>query len=289
VSDGGASALPGTPGQFHGRPSRRLENEHCWIEVLSEGGPRIVGFGLRGEESALAETPGVSWDAGYGIFELLGGHRLWFAPESPECSIPDGTGLALAGISDGNGPSLRMTGAVQAPTGLRKTIEVRLARITATVQVRHILTNEGDRPLQLSPWPITQLKPGGTATVGLPEKVTAHDVSPNQLLVLWPYSSWTDDRLVVGERTLTVRAMPGEPFKVGCLARDGVVNYVRDGLSFTKSFEPALGSAHADMGVNLEIYCDQGVIELESLGPLVTLAPGESTTHDERWELHRVQ
>jgi len=172
--------------------------------------------------------------------------------------------------------------------GLRKTIEVRLARITATVLVRHILANEGDRSRELSPWPITQLKGGGVATVGLPERTSAHDVTPNQLVVLWPYSSWTDDRLVLGELTLTVSAAPGEPFKVGCLSHEGVVNYRRDGLSFTKRFEPALGSAHADMGANVEIYCDERGIELESIGPLVTLAPGESVTYDERWELRRV-
>ena len=280
--------LPGMPGDFHGRKTRVLDNGRCWLEVLSEGGPRIVRFGLLGEESVLAETPDATWDSGHGVYELLGGHRLWFAPESPECSVPDGSGLTLSVISDGNGPSVRMAGAVQAPTGLRKTIEVRLARITATVLVRHILTNEGDRPRELSPWPITQLKHGGVATVGLPKRTSAHDVTPNQLVVLWPYSSWTDDRLVLGERTLTVSATPAEPFKVGCLSHEGVVNYRRDGLSFTKRFEPALGSAHADMGVNVEIYCDEVGIELESIGPLVTLAPGESVTHDERWELRRV-
>jgi hypothetical protein len=39
------------------------------------------------------------------------------------------------------------------------------------------------------------------------------------------------------------------------------------------------------MGTNLQIYCDEGTIEIESLGPLVRLAPGESVAHDEHWEL----
>ncbi len=53
-------------------------------------------------------------------------------------------------------------------------------------------------------------------------------------------------------------------------------------------FDPARGSTHADLGCNLEVYSDDRTIELESLGPLATLAPGQSAIHDERWEIREV-
>jgi hypothetical protein len=284
------SPAPGIPGTFFGRSTRRLETAHCWVEVLANGGPRIVGFGLPGGESILAETPEAAWDAGYGIYELVGGHRLWFAPESPECSVPDADGLTLSefqGLADGEA-GVRLVGAFEAPTGLRREMKIRLSAASASVSVRHILRNEGQNTLEVSPWPITQLKLGGVARLELPEPKGTHAMKPGQMIALWPYASWSDERLTITERSLTVAATPGRPFKVGCLNGAGLVSYLREGVLFTKSFDPAPESAHADMGCNVEIYSDQGAIEIESLGPLTCLVPGDSVTHDERWEISRI-
>jgi hypothetical protein len=278
----------GTPGQYYGRPTLRLDTAHCWIEFLAVGGPRIVGFGFPGGGNVLGETPQASWDVGHGQYDLLGGHRLWFAPETPDCSVPDSTGLTLASIDDAPGPAVRLTGAVEAPTGLRKTFEVRLDPESAAVSVRHIVANEGSAARVFSPWPITQLPLGGVATVELAVPPTENSSNPNQLLAMFPYASWTDARLALGTRSFTVTATPGAPFKIGAGSTLGVASYLREGVLFTKSFDPAAGAGHADLGSNIEIYCDDRTIELESLGPLVRLAPGDSVTHDERWELRRV-
>ncbi len=283
-SSGAADELPGVAGDYYGHATRRLENAGCWLEVLSSGGPRIVGFGLRGSSNVLAETPLASWDFGYGRYDLLGGHRFWFAPESPECSVPDGDGLTISAIPGG----LRLVGAVQTPTGLRKEIEVRLASEAAGASIRHQLTNQGLRTLELAVWPITQLRLGGLAMVSLPAPPTKHSVAPNQILALWSYATWTDERLSLGERVLTVAGRAGAPFKIGCLSGTGSVGYLREGVLFVKRFEPAVEALHADMGTNLQIYCDDGSVEIESLGPLVSLGPGESVTHEERWELREI-
>ncbi len=38
-----------------------------------------------------------------------------------------------------------------------------------------------------------------------------------------------------------------------------------------------------DSGCNFEINCDQCCLELESLGPLCKLVPGETVEHKEEW------
>ena len=275
--------LPGVPGERHGWATRLLENGYCWLEVLAGGGPRIVGFGLAGEPNLLAETPESRWDAGHGMFELVGGHRLWFAPESPDCSVPDATGLEMSSIRGG----IRLTGAFEPPSGLRKSMEIELDPGSAAVEVRHILVNQGTRTLELSPWAITQLRLGGVAAVELPAAVPYHAVAPNGLLVMWPYASSADQRLGISEHALTVRALPGDPFKLGCLSATGEVGYALDGVLFLKRFEAGVDLPHADMGCNVEIYADKSTIEIETLGPLVSLAPGQSTIHVERWSARR--
>ena len=137
--------MPGAPGDFHGRPTRRLENGHCWVEVLAEAGPRIVRFGLAGEESILAETPQASWDGGYGPFELLGGHRALVRARERRVQHPGHDGIAPVGDPDAGGPGVRLVGAIEAQIGLRKTIEVRLDPGSAAMSLRHILANVGTR------------------------------------------------------------------------------------------------------------------------------------------------
>jgi hypothetical protein len=275
--------LPGVPGDYFGRPIRRLETAHCWAEVLAQGGPRVVRFGLRGGQNLFAETPTASWDGGHGTYELLGGHRLWFAPESDDCSVPDATGLTLSAIPGATGA--RLIGAVEAPSGLRKTVEVRLDPDSAAMSLHHVLTNEGSGTLEIEPWPITQLRLGGVAVVPLPPGDEEPSRRPNQLVVLWPYASGADERLRIGDHRLTVSARPDRPMKVGCLSSTGTAGYLLDGLLIVLRFDPARGSVHSDLGCNLEVYSDDRTIELESLGPLATLEPGDSVTHDERWEI----
>ena len=285
---GSVSGLPGIQVVYFGRAARRLESARCWVEVLAGGVPRVLRMGLRDGPNLFAETPTASWDGGHGQYDLLGGHRFWFAPESDDCSVPDQEGLTLSAIEDAAGPALRMVGSVEAPTGFRKTIEVRLDPDSAAISLRHILANEGSSTLEYAPWPITQFKLGGVAVLPLPSGDEKPSFQPNQVVVLWPYTSGTDERLDIGDHRITIRARADKPVKVGCLSAIGVAGYLVDGLLVVLRTDPARTARHADFGCNLEVYCDDRTIELESLGPLVALAPGDSVTHDERWEIREV-
>jgi len=44
---------------------------------------------------------------------------------------------------------------------------------------------------------------------------------------------------------------------------------------------------YPDMGACFEMFANADVLELETLGPLTKLAPGESLRHVERWSLYR--
>jgi hypothetical protein len=53
---------------------------------------------------------------------------------------------------------------------------------------------------------------------------------------------------------------------------------------FDAAGEPA---AYPDFGCSYETFTNADILELETLGPVVTLAPGESLTHTERWSAYR--
>ena len=80
--------LPGVPADYYGRPTRRLATAHCWVEVLAQGGPRVVRFGLHGGENLFAETPTASWDGGHGTYELLGAIACGSRPRATIAASP---------------------------------------------------------------------------------------------------------------------------------------------------------------------------------------------------------
>ena len=277
----GPSSEP-VAGEFHGRPTLLLEHAAAWVEVLASSGPRIVGLGRSGGPNLLAETPDLGWETPYGRYELVGGHRLWFAPEDPErVAMPDRDGLAVERLRDG----LRLVGAVEPVTGLVRTIEVRLEPGRPAVGVRHELRNEGAEPLEIAPWSITQLPLGGRVLLPQQTARPGHRVRPNRNLVLWPYTSWDDPRIRVRDGLVAVDAIGGDELKLGCLDEAGWVAYVHDGVAFVRRFDPAVGEAHPDLGCNVETYCGPRYLELEVLGPLRVLEPGDAAELTERWEL----
>ena len=275
-----------TPGDYHGRPTMQIANGLIQVEVLASAGPRIIG--LRSATSTvnlLAETPDLGWETALGRYELLGGHRLWIAPEdSAVGAAPDSVGLTVDALVDG----LRLTGAVELATGCVRSIEVRLDPGLASLAVLHCVENRGLRSLELAPWAITQLPLGGLALLPQRPALPGHRARPNRNLVLWPYASWEDPRLCIRDGLVAVSAVAGAELKIGFLDDAGWVAYVREGTALVRRFDAELDRAHPDLGCNVEAYCGPNYLELEVLGPLRTLGPGASMSLLERWEVRDV-
>ncbi len=271
--------------RFHGMPTRSIANQYLRLDYLASGGPRIVRLLLAGTaENLLAEVPDLTLSTPLGAYALIGGHRLWHAPEGMPRSYAPEAGVEV----EASAAAVRLTQPTETLTGIRKRVEIQLSADRPAVTVRHELRNEGVWPVELAPWAITMLPLGGLAI--LPQQVGALDAPgllPNRHLVLWPYTRWSDPRLQLGDDYVLIRAealLP--PCKVGYLNRQGWVAYQRNGVLFVKRFGPRLGAPHADFGCNVEAYCGDRFIEVETLGPLARLEPGEAVAHVETWEVH---
>jgi hypothetical protein len=274
-------------GDFHGEETLVLENEHLRVEVLAAAGPRIVRLQLAGSsENVLGEVADIGWDTPWGRYRLRGGHRLWFAPENPPLtSAPDEDRLVVEERPRG----LKLE-RLEPQSMLRKTIEIELAAKRPAVTLKHGLRNEGVAAVEQAPWAITILPLGGTAI--LPQQrgpIGDSGFLPNRTLTFWPYSSILDSRLELGDELVLVHGEPAPaPFKIGYLNRAGWAAYLRSGILLRKSFDPQPELEHADLGSNVEVYCNDRLLELETLAPLSRLEPGAEAEHEERWELRSV-
>lgn len=269
---------------FHGYPVRRLSSRFLELDCLTTAGPRIVRLRYRASGNLLAEVPGITVPTPYGDYHYLGGHRLWHAPEQmPRSYVPDEEGLVVSDLPDG----LILDGRVEPATGIQKRLEIHLDPDRARATLTHTLSNQGLWPAELSAWAITMFRLGGTAI--LPTQggeAAAEGLLPNRHLSLWPYSHIRDTRLHLEDEFIAVRPRPEmPPFKIGTFNARGWMAYWLGDVLFRKTFTVWSGLPHPDLDCNAEIYCDDQFIELETLGPLTRLAPGESVSLVETWEL----
>ncbi len=273
-------------GDYYGLPTFSIGNEHLRLEFLAEAGPRLVRLFLNGsDENQLCEAPDFKIYTSYGVYCFRGGHRLWHAPEAfPRSYVPDDAGLAVEELPDG----VRLRQQTEAPTGIRKSVEIHLDSGRPALTLQHTLQNDGLWPVELAPWAITQLPLGGIAVLPMPgnppEPVA---LLPDRQLVLWHFTRWTDPRLRLHDDYLLIQAqslLP--PCKVGYFNRGGWIGYLRQGVFFCKRFEPDTRRSHTDLGCNVECYCNDRLIELETLAPLHRLEPGQCAAHTEVWEFY---
>ena len=268
---------------FYGLPVGILENDSLRLEYLKTAGPRIVRIMLKGGSNLLAELPDVHTQTPLGTFNFRGGHRLWCAPESiPGSYAPDNDGLQVENFQGG----VRLTGPAEPATGILKMIEIRLSPDRAALTLLHELRNTGIRPLDLAPWTLTMLRLGGTAILPQPVgNVDAHGLLNNRILALWPYTQINDPRLVLRDDFILIHANANPSrAKIGYYNPFGWLAYWLEGVLFRKTFDVSENGMYPDSGCNAEIYYDNNVIELETLGQLGRLEPGKSFFHAETWE-----
>ena len=268
---------------------RKLTNGTVEVVVTTDIGPRILRYGLCGEENILGLCPpGAKVATELGDWRPVGGHRLWTAPEAiPRSYVPDSAPVRCQKLSD---LSVCLTQQVEAETGILKAMTVTLDARGTGVTVLHRITNQGRWSIEVAPWALTIMNGGGTVIIPQ-EPFRSHDdyLLPARPMVMWHYTDLSDPRFTLGKRHLQLSTDESlsEPQKIGVADKQGWAAYLRKGTLFVKQFTYEEGRTYPDGGCNCECYTAANFIELETVGPLQALGPGESAEHVERWHLFR--
>ena len=263
----------------------RLANGKVELVATTDVGPRIIHLSSRGGENLMAVFEEQSGLTGGDEWRLYGGHRLWHSPEAkPRTYYPDNA--PVQALQEGQ--TLRLIPPLETTTGIQKELAITLIDDDAHVEVRHLLENTGAWPVELAPWALTVLTAGGMAILPQSEWGTPDNLLANRTLVLWPYTDLRDPRVTWGSRYILLRQDPERepPFKVGLNATEGWAAYVRGQKLLVKCFEYDLDALYPDNGCSVESYTNGRMLELETLGPLVLLEPGDIVEHVEHWFLY---
>lgn len=273
-------------GEFAGWPNCVfIQHGETELVATTDVGPRILRCGL------LQNAPNIfkTFDDDLGVtsgeeYRLFGGHRLWHSPEAwPRSYSPDFAPVEYHWDEQ----ELHLEQRVEPDTGIRKSITID-CMADGSFRVRHRLRNEGLWPVRLAAWSMT-LMAGGCRAIVPQEEFRPHPehLDPARTMTLWHYTRMDDPRVNWGAQFIQVTENPGvnRKFKVGLGNRQRWAACWSNGCLFIKTFAFEPGAEYPDGGCNLELFTMPGFLELESLGPLTTVAPQDTVVHDEIWHL----
>ena len=272
----------------------RLSNGDAELIVTLDVGPRVISYALPGGFNVMKNYDSHMGGTGEAEWQLRGGHRFWLAPEDlTRTYFPDNRPVKHEPI----GPeAARIIAPPEEEYGVQKTMEIRLAAKGTRVDVKLKVTNTGKTPTELAPWGPTVMAPGGMEIIPLPAKAphpgsaknakSPADFAPNQELVLWPYFDFADTRWTFGKKYIFLRQDVNRgPTKIGLAHRMGWVGYLNSGVLFVKRFDYREGAIYPDRGTRYQTFSYEEMLEMETVGELVTLEPGQSAELNESWEL----
>jgi hypothetical protein len=272
---------------FRGWPNTlRISNGTTELLVTTDVGPRILSYQTEGRGNIFHIMEDQCGMADESEWRIRGGHRFWLGPEDWILSYHIDN-RPVQWKQNGSSGELVIDSMQTDPTSIRKTLGIRLASDGSHVTVRHTATNEGGSSCKLATWGLSVMRPGGMEIIPQPPAGEhPRDILPNRGMVLWPYTDLSDPRYTFGTQFWLLQFEENAPpTKIGLVHSQKWIGYLCEDLLFVKKFDLVAGESYPDGGCNFETFTNNEILEIESLGPLRTLAPGESVTHTEKWLL----
>jgi len=269
--------------------------KHCYriadgeIELIVTGdvGPRIIRFGFFRGQNLFKEYPDQLGKSGEEKFQLRGGDRVWKAPEDPIATwTPDNMQVEVQLTPTG----LIAREPIEPLTRLQKEIEISMMPSGTGVKVSHRITNHSLFPLEFAPWALTMMAQGGIVVAGFPPRgrhpINLEATNP---LVMWAYTNLADPRWKFTKKYLTLRqdSSNSEAQKIGLFNRDTWAAYILNGEVFVKRSTADPAKTYPDFGCSFETFTNNEFLEVETLGPMTKLLPGETVEQIEHWALFR--
>lgn len=268
-----------------------LSNGEIKLLVTVDVGPRVINYSFVDGENMMFEDVDRAFSAsgpefdnfGGGTWYIYGGHRLWTSPEGmPKSYYPDNDPVPYELIDGG----VILSPVAQKWNQYQYEIKI-VMNEEGGVTLTHSVKNVAAWDVTLAPWTLTVLSPGGYEIIPQPVKVTG--LLGNRLLALWPYTNLMDERVTWGNRYIALKQKPGHPdkFKFGLNSEHGFAMYFNHGDLFIKQYAPVENGTYPDGGMSFETFTNDLFLEMEALGEIKSIAPGEALTHTESWSLFK--
>lgn len=262
----------------------KLSNGVVDLIATTVAGPRLLFYGPTGGSNVLAHFPEASKETALGTWRPYGGHRLWVWPEIlPATYAPDND--PIEHVPEGDlGLLLRQP---VDKAGMAKQIRVSMSAEGTTVRLEQTVTSHNLWPVDIAPWGISVVEPGTSIVPRVPFQTHDEYLPVTQPVALCAFTDLQDSRFTLGSKYLLLRGDPSlaTSQKLGLRNKENWCAHLVGSLLFVKRFTHDEQAEYPDYGVNTEVYTEGRFQELELLGPHRVVAPGESLTLVEHWDL----
>ena len=272
---------------YRGWNCYRLINDRYELFVTADMGPRIVHFSLKGEENIFKTFDPDTGEFIINDWHVCGGHRLWHAPEAiPRSYIPDNDPPQIKE----KGNKTQFTATIEKETGIQKEIEILLDN-SGEVVITHRLKNHNLWDVRTAVWALSVMREGGRNILPLPPRGRHEDqdIDPCNTITMWPFTDFSDERWYLGKEYFMLKNTPGkeEGQKIAMLVPDEWIACAVNNNLFIKKFTYNPDAEYPDSGCNAAVFTNSAILELETMGPMVNIKPGEYIEHDERWQIQK--
>ncbi len=244
--------------------------------VIADPYPRIVDFRLPGERSVLHVSKRHEF---FGV-------RTWFM--EPEQNDQSGLPARMRGrtlASEAAHVHLRTD--VEPESRISLSMDVRLHESRPRLDILHGITNHDDGTREIAAWAITAV----AAETGL--GLTRLRQDDRQVIVCWTPSQLSEPMVVAHEHALALdfRIAPrGSHLKIGTDANCGWVACISGRHALVSKSEFKRGALYPEGGSTVTMFRsgslpDGAFAEIENVGPLTQVEPGETITMQQRLEI----
>ncbi|MFC1620473.1 hypothetical protein ACFL45_11075 [Candidatus Neomarinimicrobiota bacterium] len=266
----------------------RLSNGVVELIITTDVGPRIMRYGYIGDQNLFKEYRDQMGKTGGDEWRIYGGHRLWHAPEGrPRSYAPDNSRIEY----QWDGITLSLYQPTEPSTGFAKEMTLVLEPKGTRVTVGHTLINNNLWDIETACWAMSTMAQSGRAIIPQEPLYPYPEYLPAaRPMVLWHYSDMSDKRWTWGKKYIQLRQDPKAEgqVKVGIGNTLGWAAYYLNDQVFLKRFGYDPKAKYPDFGsCNNETFTNADMLEIETLGPLVKIAPNGRTDHAEHWFLFK--
>jgi len=276
-----------TEGNIEGFRVKFVHMNNLIIGITTDIGPRIIYLAHKEnpDVNLFGVVPDFSINTSEGKWRIFGGHRLWVSPEAmPRSYSLDDKPIRIR-ITDSE---VIVEGNPEPHNSIKKRILIRPISDNNSIEVVHEIENIGRWPIKFACWAISVMRRNGFAIVPIkPNPVDEKGLLPDRIIVLWPYTNISDERLILGKNYIFVKQDPNikDPLKIGVRANPPYVAYWIKEYLFVKKISIESNAEYPDFQSNVEVYTNNLFLELETLGPLREIEPGEVNRHSEIWKV----
>ena len=261
-----------------------IESGKMRLAVATDKGPRVVGcfIGKGSKENMFAVLPPEPVAKAANGYCFYGGHRLWHSPEDcPLCYEPDNDPVKIEELENG----VEVSGAADPKTGMKKKMLIEPLS-NGMFCLTHTLENCGIWPVEIAPWCLTMMAPGGMLVIPQGRHPKGFPYAPDRSIKFWAYTNMADYRLKLTDNYILLKNDPAAtcPAKIGYNDMTGWVAYANNGQALVKYFEVDPDGNYPDEGCTVESYTCNVHTEVETLGVLETVEPGDCIQHVEYWQ-----